>query len=144
MAALEYPKVVYGPGGQSRRIMSKEAFAQLGPEWKTSRAQANPESEYPKYVYKGTESKVCRTAEDVPEGWVDSIKEALEVSKTPVVPAKPKVITAPDGSTSIDGGVTWKSPERPDVADTVAPDSPSEIEGQHSHSRGRGRPRKEP
>lgn len=86
MAALDFPKTVYGPGGQMRKIVSKEAMAKLGPEWKSSRGAANPTSEFPKYLYKGDESKIVRSQDeqDAAAGWVESIREARD--------AKPKIV----------------------------------------------------
>ena len=79
MAVIPYPATLYGPGGQTKRIMSKEAEAALGTGWSRSQKTANPTSEYPKYMYKGKAKKLVSNVGELMalgDGWVDSINDA--------------------------------------------------------------------
>lgn len=87
MATIQYPKTLFGPGGQTKKVLSKQAEAALGPEWKASRELASPTTEYPMLVYKGSESKVVKSKEEAKalgDGWFESLNEknAAEAAKT--------------------------------------------------------------
>lgn len=97
MPAIPYPKTMYGPGGQTKIVLSGEQENALGRDWTANKALANPTTEYPKYMYKGKDKVLFQDKAELDAagpGWFEMVNDAKAAEKAAAV--KPKTIITPD------------------------------------------------
>lgn len=93
---IPYPKTMFGPGGQRKVVLSKEAEAKLGSGWNTNNAVVNPVTDYPKALFNGKDRVVVGSEDEelALEGkWFESLKEAKAKPKPSLPPKSDEVTT---------------------------------------------------